>query len=489
MRDLVHATCVALYPAPRKVAAPGRSRAGGAPAAVLLRGPSGTGKSDLALRLVDGGARLVADDQTQLSVKDGGLVARAPATIAGRMEVRGLGIAEVPRLSEAPVCLVVDLVPGDAIDRLPEPATCELLGITLPLLQLDPFEASAPAKLRLVLAARLADAGAAGAGSRTQADAPDAPPRGGATPRAARPETAKESPDAVPRQRTLLLVTGMSGAGRSTTLSHLEDLGYESIDNLPLDLVERLVAADSGRPMALGIDTRTRHFAVQPILEQLEQHFEDPDLRVTLLFLDCGDEVLGRRFTETRRRHPLAKGRPVADGIAAERRLISPLRERADLVIDTTGLAPAELRRILAGHFSPCAAAGMVICVTSFSYRNGLPRDADLVFDVRFLKNPHYDPALRPLTGCERAVADYVAEDPNFEPFFGRLTDLLAPLLPGYRREGKNYLTFALGCTGGRHRSVVVAERLARWLEDSGETVTLLHRDLKAEPSERPEGA
>ncbi len=484
-RDLVHATCVALYPAPRKAAAPGHSRTGGAPAAVLLRGPSGTGKSDLALRLMDGGARLVADDQTQLSVKDGGLVASAPATIAGRMEVRGLGVAEVPRLSEAPVCLVVDLVPGDAIDRLPEPGTCELLGITLPLLRLDPFEASAPAKLRLALTARLADAGADGDGSRTQANAP---PRGRSKPRGARPEPAKESPDAAPRSRALLLVTGMSGAGRSTALSHLEDLGYESIDNLPLDLVERLMDADSGRPIALGIDTRTRHFAVQPILEQLEQHFEDPDLRVTLLFLDCEDEALGRRFTETRRRHPLAQGRPVADGIAAERRLISPLRARADLVIDTTGLAPAELRRILAGHFSPSATADMVICVTSFSYRNGLPRDADLVFDVRFLKNPHYDPALRPLTGCDRGVADYVAEDPNFAPFFGQLTDMLGPLLPGYRREGKNYLTIALGCTGGRHRSVVVAERLARWLAEGGETVTLLHRDLKAEPSERPEG-
>jgi UPF0042 nucleotide-binding protein len=152
-------------------------------------------------------------------------------------------------------------------------------------------------------------------------------------------------------------------------------------------------------------------------------------------------------------------------------------------------LAPAELRRILAGHFSPGAASDMAICVTSFSYRNGLPRDADLVFDVRFLKNPHYDPALRPLTGCDRAIADFVAEDPNFAPFFGRLTDMLGPLLPGYRREGKNYLTFALGCTGGRHRSVVVAERLAGWLEDRGETVTLLHRDLKAEPPQRPEGA
>jgi RNase adaptor protein for sRNA GlmZ degradation len=489
MGDLVHATCVALYPAPGKAAAPGRARAGGAPAAVLLRGPSGTGKSDLALRLMDGGARLVADDQTQLSVQDGGLVACAPAAIAGRMEVRGLGIAEVPRLAEAPVCLVVDLVPGDAIDRLPQPGTCELLGITLPLLQLDPFEASAPAKLRLALAARLADAGADIAGPRTRADAPEAPSRGRAKPGAARPEPAKQSPDAAPRPRTLLLVTGMSGAGRSTALSHLEDLGYESIDNLPLDLVERLVAADSGRPMALGIDTRTRHFAVQPILEQLEQHFEDPDLRVTLLFLDCEDEALGRRFTETRRGHPLAKGRPVADGIAAERRLIPPLRVRAGLAIDTTGLAPAELRRILAGHFSPCAPTNMVICVTSFSYRNGLPRDADLVFDVRFLKNPHYDPALRPLSGRDRAVADYVAEDSEFAPFFGQLTGMLAPLLPGYRREGKNYLTIAVGCTGGRHRSVVAAERLARWLTEGGETVTLLHRDLKAEPSERPEGA
>ncbi len=464
-QTLIHATCVALPAEPD-----GPQSAGtGPPVGVLLRGASGAGKSDLALRLIDRGARLVSDDQTELRLADGRLTACAPGSISGRMEVRGLGIAELDPLSAVSVGLVVDLVPGKSVERLPGTESCEFLGVQVPLLRFDPFEASTPAKLRLALAGLAARVPGA---DRTSAAAADAPSDG----------PAEES--SVPR-RPLVLVTGMSGAGRSSALSILEDLGYESIDNLPLDHLDLLIEGGE-RPLALGVDIRTRGFAAQPVLEHLERLLGDPGLRVTLLFLDCDDEVLARRYTETRRRHPLSRGRPAADGIAAERGLIAPLRARADLVIDTSVLVPAELRRVLAGHLAPAAAGSMTICVTSFAFRNGLPRESDLVFDVRFLKNPHYDPDLRPLTGREAAVAGFVASDPRFEPFFGQLTGLIGPLLPEFRREGKSYLTIAVGCTGGRHRSVATAERLARWLAEQGEQVTLLHRDLAEDPAGSP---
>jgi RNase adaptor protein for sRNA GlmZ degradation len=432
--ELLHATCVAL-----------QGKIG-----VLLRGPSGAGKSDLALRLVDGGGRLIADDQTLLVRRDGGLVARCPETIAGRIEVRGVGIADLPTGREARVDLVVDLVSAAEIERLPAPAVCELLGVELPLLKLDPFEASAAAKLRVAAATRAAMAKTASS-------------------------DAVSDPAAI---RQLVLVTGMSGAGRSTALSILEDLGFESIDNPPLDLLDHLLGEGETRPMAVGVDIRTRHFAVAPVLEQLDRRLGDPALRLTLLFLDCEDDVLLRRYTETRRRHPLAQGRPLSDGIEAERRSIAALRARADLVVDTSNRTIAELRQVLGRHFEAGPSDRMTVCVTSFAFANGLPREADLVFDVRFLRNPHYDRALRPLTGRDAGVAAYVAADPDFETFFERMTALLAPLLPRYRREGKSYLTIAVGCTGGRHRSVSVAERLAGWLEAKDEHVTLNHRDL-----------
>jgi RNase adaptor protein for sRNA GlmZ degradation len=450
--------------------------AGGAPAgpiAVLLRGPSGAGKSDLALRLIDQGARLVADDGTELTLTDGALLARAPQTIQGKMEVRGLGIAELRPLCDVPVELVVDLVDGQSVERMPEPDSCTILGVRLPLVRFDPFAASTPAKLRLALAG-------CGAAPETGLDADDAPQSPGVS-------AEEDGEEETGERRVLVLVTGMSGAGRSTALSILEDLGYESIDNLPLDLLQPLLAGGR-RSLALGIDIRTRGFAVAPLLAQLDRDLNGAGLRLTLLFLECDDSVLRRRYTETRSRHPLARGRPVADGIAAERTLLSPLRARADLVVDTSALAPAELRHILAGHFKRRGADAMAVCVTSFAYRNGLPREADLVFDVRFLRNPHYEPELRALTGRDDAVDRFIAADPRLGPFFAKLTDLLASVLPDHRSEGKNYLTIALGCTGGRHRSVAVAERLAAWFAAQGEPVTLLHRDLEEVHSGRPEG-
>ncbi len=463
----VHATCVALDSAREGGGAAGR---GARQVGVLLRGPSGAGKSDLALRLIDGGARLIADDQTLLASRDGVLIARAPETIAGRMEVRGVGIAVLPQLQETPLGLVVDLVPPAEVERLPAPAFCEILGVRLPLLKLDPFETSAPAKLRLAATAPFTPTDSA-LPEDPRGPAPANPPV--PAPQAAAPQAA------APQARTLVLVTGMSGAGRSTALSILEDLGFESIDNPPLHLLDHLLGEGESRPMAVGVDIRTRGLAVRSLLETLDRRAKDPALSLTLLYLDCDDEILRRRYTETRRRHPLAHGRPLSDGIAAERKVIAVLRARADLVVDTSTRTAAELRQVLGRHFDTSAAERMTIFVTSFAYANGLPRDADLVFDVRFLRNPHYDRALRPLSGRDPRVAEHVAADPDFEAFFGRLTALLAPLLPRFRQEGKSYLTVAVGCTGGRHRSVAVAERLVRWLEAGGEPVTLYHRDLE----------
>jgi UPF0042 nucleotide-binding protein len=284
----------------------------------------------------------------------------------------------------------------------------------------------------------------------------------------------------------VLLVTGISGAGKTSALKALEDLGFEAVDNVPLSLLGALVlpgqrdfaARGLVRRLAIGVDIRTRDFAVEAVLGEIDQLGGKADLDVRVLFLDCDDDELGRRFAETRHRHPLAVDRPVRDGIAHERRLLLRLRQRADLTVDTTGLGPGDLKRILAGHFAPRPEAGLAVFVTSFSYRHGLPREADLVFDVRFLANPHYDPELRRLTGSDPLVAEAVTADPAFAPFFDSLTGMLGALLPAYAAEGKSYLTIALGCTGGRHRSVVCAERLAAWLGDAGEPVTLHHRDM-----------
>ncbi len=274
----------------------------------------------------------------------------------------------------------------------------------------------------------------------------------------------------------LVLVTGLSGAGHSTALRALEDLGYEAVDNLPLALLNAPAGFD--RPVALGIDSRTRGFSPEALLGRIERLRTDSGLEVRLVFLTCSDEVLQRRYTETRRRHPLALDRPVADGIRRERLLLESLAGAADLVIDSTDLSAAELKRLMQGHFALERRPGLAIAVMSFSYRYGLPREADLVFDVRFLANPHYRAPLRSLTGRDRDVGAYIEADPAYPPFFARLTDLLLPLLPGYEREGKSYLTLAVGCTGGRHRSVFVAERLAAWLAGQGRQVDLRHRDL-----------
>jgi UPF0042 nucleotide-binding protein len=282
-----------------------------------------------------------------------------------------------------------------------------------------------------------------------------------------------------PRER-VVLVTGLSGAGRSTALKMLEDLGYEAVDNLPLSLLASLVRPGDRieRPLAIGVDIRTREFAVGPLLEEIDRLVRQRGVEVTVLFVDCEDEVLQRRFTETRRRHPLADDRPVADGIRRERELMEPLRDRADVVLDTTSMKLGDLKGVMQGYFGLARSPGLAIAVTSFAYRHGVPREADLVIDARFLENPHYLAELRPLTGRDPEVAAYIERDPSFAPFLAGLEAWLAPLLPRYEREGKSYLTIAIGCTGGRHRSVMVAERIAAWLGRNGQQVTLRHRDI-----------
>ncbi len=283
--------------------------------------------------------------------------------------------------------------------------------------------------------------------------------------------------------RRLLLVTGMSGAGKSTAVRTLEDLGWEVVDNLPLMLLDRFLdapvapGAESGdRPLAVVIDSRTRGFDPQRIvarLARLREHGDD----VGLLFLECQGAELVRRFSETRRRHPLALDRPAEDGIAQERELLGPLRRAADHLIDTTDSSANTLQQELRSRFA-IHDTGATLAIMSFGFARGVPRNADLVLDMRFLRNPHWDQTLRPMTGLDAPVADYVAEDPAYPQAIERIEGLLELLLPRYAAEGKSYVTVAFGCTGGKHRSVHVAETIAARLRARGFSPTIVHRDL-----------
>ncbi|MBR0657115.1 RNase adapter RapZ [Plastoroseomonas arctica] len=283
------------------------------------------------------------------------------------------------------------------------------------------------------------------------------------------------------KPREVVLVTGLSGAGKASILNVLEDLGFETVDNPPLSVLEALVG-DGAQALAAGVDCRTRDFDAAAAMRLLDRLRMRPDIAVTLVFATAEPDVLLRRFTETRRRHPLAPGGPlgnrVADGIARETGLMAPLVDAADLIVDTTDLPLPDMRRLIERRFRPEGGPGLAVTVMSFAYPKGLPREADLVFDLRFLTNPHYNPALRPLTGRDAAVAAFIEADPDFPAFWANLTALLAPLLPRYAVEGKKYLTIAFGCTGGKHRSVLAAERLAHHLHHDGWRVDLIHREI-----------
>jgi len=296
--------------------------------------------------------------------------------------------------------------------------------------------------------------------------------------------------------KNILLVTGMSGAGKSTVLKTLEDIGWEVVDNLPLLLLDRLLAtalpegADGdSRPLALGIGARTRGFDPAKVVRRIKQLREDHGHDIGTLFLDCAGVELERRYSETRRRHPLALDRPASDGIARERELLTPLRDWANRVIDTTNLSANELTQAIRATFAGGGLGEPVLSVTSFGFARGLPRNADLVFDMRYLRNPHWIAALRPGTGLDRMVADYIAADPAYAESIAAIEDLLLLLLPRYRAEGKSYVNVAIGCTGGRHRSVHVVDRIAARLQAEGFSPTVTHRDLGTAPQDSLEGA
>ena len=300
------------------------------------------------------------------------------------------------------------------------------------------------------------------------------------------------APAPAPAHR-VVLVTGLSGAGKASILRALEDLGYEAIDNPPLSLIEEMVnrqeagRQEAGQPvrLAFGVDARSRGFDADAVLASIARLRANPAVRAELLFAWADETILLRRFTETRRRHPLAPNGRVTDGIAAEQALTANLHAAADWVVDTSGLPIPSLRNVIERRYGPDAAAepqgGLSVTLLSFAFPAGLPREADMVFDARFLRNPHYVCELKPRTGQDPEVGAYVEADPDFPGFYAKLVDLLALLLPRFVQEGKKYATIAAGCSGGRHRSVYIVERLALTLTQAGWRVSVTHRELARE--------
>ncbi|MEM7630952.1 MAG: RNase adapter RapZ [Pseudomonadota bacterium] len=281
------------------------------------------------------------------------------------------------------------------------------------------------------------------------------------------------------KARRVVLVTGPAGAGRTSAIRVLEDLGYEAIDNMPLRLVHALLDdPEATKPLALGIDPRTRDFSVAGVTDALGLIATTPELTPELLYLDCATDVLLNRFSETRRRHPLAATDRVEAGIQREKELLAPLRAQADVLIDTTDLNVHQLRSEVEHWFSPGDQSQLAVSVQSFSYKRGLPRSVDMVFDCRFLKNPYWVPALRAATGQAAEVQAYIATDPRADTFAVQVREMILWLLPAYLEEGKSHVSVAFGCTGGQHRSVAMAETLARALADAGWQVSIRHREL-----------
>ncbi|OYU35138.1 RNase adapter RapZ [Novosphingobium sp. PASSN1] len=306
--------------------------------------------------------------------------------------------------------------------------------------------------------------------------------------------SAESQPERPPQR--ILLVTGVLGAGKTTVMRTLEDMGWEAIDNFPIRLLDRLLETepgsaqlDAGSPLAIGFDTRTRGFDPGKTIDRVKRLAGRSDLAVTTLFLDCGGAELERRYNETRRRHPMSEDKPAATGIAAERELLEPLRRWADVVISTTDFSTNDLQQAIREQFASHTPQRTTLTISSFGFSRGTPPLADLVFDMRFLANPHWDDVLRPMSGLDAPVGEYISRDPAFDEAFTRIRDLLLLLLPRFQAQGKAYVNIAFGCTGGRHRSVFTAEKIASALRDAGFSPTLLHRNLGSRAADMVEGA
>lgn len=277
----------------------------------------------------------------------------------------------------------------------------------------------------------------------------------------------------------IIVVSGPSGAGRSTAINVLEDLGFEAIDNVPLSLISRLADGELNAPLAIGVDVRNRDFSTTGVADVLKQLQARADVDCQLLFLEASEDALVRRYSETRRRHPLSPNAPAIEGIRREAHILAPLREQAEFLLETSDLSPHDLKACLTEWFGDGGAALFGITLQSFSYKRGLPKASDMTFDCRFLKNPHWDEALRASTGLDAAVGAYVETDPLAGPFKAQVTDMLLMLLPAFRSEGKSHISIGFGCTGGQHRSVYITEQVALALAEKGWQVSKRHRELE----------
>lgn len=285
-------------------------------------------------------------------------------------------------------------------------------------------------------------------------------------------------PNEAPIPHKLIVVSGPSGAGRSTAINVLEDLGFEAIDNVPLSLVPRLADGPLPGPLAIGLDVRNRDFSVSGVIDLLAQLRMRGDIDAQLLYLEASEDTLVRRYSETRRRHPLAPDEPAIQGIRREAALLQSLRDRAEMLLDTSDLSPHDLKARLTDWFGDKGSALFGISLQSFSYKRGSPKGIDMTFDCRFLKNPYWDPSLRAFTGQDSAVGTYIQTDPRASQFIDKVSDLLDMLLPAFREEGKSHLSIGFGCTGGQHRSVYVTEQIALSLAHKGWQVSKHHREL-----------
>ncbi|MEE9388063.1 MAG: RNase adapter RapZ [Paracoccaceae bacterium] len=283
-----------------------------------------------------------------------------------------------------------------------------------------------------------------------------------------------------PNAQRLVFVTGPSGAGRATAVKALEDIGYEAIDNMPLSLLSRLLDGPPlARPMALGIDIRNRDFSADRFIAVIDDLGARAGLDVDVLYLDCSPDVLIRRFSETRRRHPMAPAESPVQGIERENDLLVPIRSCANFLIDTSGFTPHDLRAEIEHWFGVSAEKRLAVSVQSFSYKRGIPPGVDMVYDCRFLRNPYWEPTLRQSDGRAKNVVAYIQHDPRFDQFFKLITGMADLLLPAFAEEGKSHIVLAFGCTGGQHRSVAVAEQLAKTLAASDWQVSIRHRELE----------